>query len=249
MQVQNHIDIVEQKENQPINQWVYEVLWANIIELHLEPGGPLSEIDVAERLGVSRTPVREAFIKLVKDGLLHVIPQKGSIVSRIDLEQADEARFVRRSVEKAVLAQACGGFPTDAVKELEASIARQRSYFQDKDFDQFLAEDNDFHRIVYRGCGKERIWLTVIKKLDFNYDRLRVMALPHMSRNVVDEHEEIIEIITKKDSDRIDGIIERHLTWAVIRKAVSEYPTRFFVEKSSGRAPARDLPHSRITRV
>lgn len=220
--------IVERQAHQPINQWVYELLWAIIIELHLEPGGPLNEIEAADALGVSRTPVREAFIKLVKDGLLHVIPQKGSIVSEIDLDQARPAWFVRRSAEKSVLSEACESFPEENLRGLEANVLLQEECFEKKAYDRFLVAGNDFHRIVYQGCDKERIWLEVIKKLDFNYDRLRIMMLPHMTPKVIDDHKAMLQIISEKDRHRIDEIIEQHLTWTVIDKVVEEYPPRCF---------------------
>ena len=75
------VEVFEQEKNQPIHQWVYQVLRSNIIKLHLPPAQRISENEVSEALGVSRTPVREAFIRLAEDGLINVTPQKRSTVS------------------------------------------------------------------------------------------------------------------------------------------------------------------------
>ena len=89
----------KQEKNQPIHQWVYQGLRSNSIKLHLQPAQRISENEVSEALGVSRTPVREAFIRLAEDGLIKITPQKRSLVSLIDLDQAEEARFIRLALE------------------------------------------------------------------------------------------------------------------------------------------------------
>jgi len=227
MPVDWNISIAERQRNEPINQWIYTVLWANIIELRLQPGQAISETEVSEVLGASRTPVREAFIRLTKDGLLQVLPQKGSKVSQIDLNQAREARFVRSAVEKAVMTDACHSFPQTVLGLLESNIAVQYDRLRSKVRAEFLIADNDFHRLIYQGCNKERTW-SYIKRLDFNYDRLRTMTLPYVTEQVIDEHKRILDIIRIKDLASINEIIEQHLTWDVIDRVVSEYPARYF---------------------
>jgi DNA-binding GntR family transcriptional regulator len=224
-----NIEIIEQEKNQPIHQWVYQVLRTNIIELHLQPSRQISENEVSEVLGISRTPVREAFIRLAEDGLLKVTPQKRSIISLIDLEQAEEARFVRRALEKAVLREACAGFPESDRADLASNIEAQRDCLRSKAYDRMLIVDNDFHRIIFRGCKKERSW-QYIKKLDYNYDRLRLMVMPHVLDRVIDEHQKILEIITAGDVESVDGIVDLHLTRREIDRAMYDYPSHYFAE-------------------
>jgi DNA-binding GntR family transcriptional regulator len=90
-------------ENAPshtIGDGVYFTLRKNIVNLNLKPGEPLNVKSISEKLGVSRTPVRDAFIKLEKEGLVDVFPQKGTSVSRIDLRRVDEEKFIRESLEE-----------------------------------------------------------------------------------------------------------------------------------------------------
>ena len=222
-----NLEVFKQEKNQPIHQWAHQVLRTNMIELHVSPGQQLSENEVAEALGISRTPVREAFIRLAEDGLLVVTPQKRSIVASIDLDQAKEARFIRCAVEKAVFRQVCGKLSADADAELAANIEQQISCHEKQAFDQMLIVDNDFHRIIFKSCGKELSW-EYLKRLDFNYDRLRIMVLPLVSEGVIAEHRKILELLRSGAVESIDAVVDGHLTWAAIDRVVYDYPASYF---------------------
>jgi DNA-binding GntR family transcriptional regulator len=224
------LHLYSRDRSKPIHRWVYEVLRLNIIQLHLKPGRILSETEMADLLSVSRTPVREAFIRLAEDGLLDILPQKGSIVSLIDLEQAQEARFVRLAVEKEILKEACTvqlSGQKNVLKDLEENLEWQEECGKKTAYDQLLVADNEFHRILYRSCGKERVW-DAIKKLDYNYDRLRVMTLPLVSGRIIGEHREILRVVEGREIERIEDLLSRHLTWEIIEGVVFEYPREYF---------------------
>lgn len=106
---------------------LYDMLKEKILRLELEPGTKISEKEIAEQLHISRTPVREAFLKLAQDELLDIIPQSGTIVSRINLEYVEEGRLIREVVEKEVAALACVKFREDHLFQLE-KILRCKSY-------------------------------------------------------------------------------------------------------------------------
>jgi DNA-binding GntR family transcriptional regulator len=221
------VEILAKEKNQPIHQWVYQVLRMNIIKLHMKPAQQISENEVAEALQTSRTPVREAFIRLAEDGLIKVTPQKRSTVSLIDLDQAREARFVRLALEKAVLREACGNMSAEEVAALDDNIRIQRDCRREKAFDRMLLVDNDFHHIIFRSCGKERSW-RFLKKLDYNYDRLRTMVIPYSIDFFIEEHQGIRDIVAAGNAGLIDGIMDRHLTWEKIDEVVRDYPPEFF---------------------
>jgi DNA-binding GntR family transcriptional regulator len=223
------VEILEKEKNQPIHQWVYQTLRNSIIKLILQPARQISENDVSEALGVSRTPVREAFIRLAEDGLINITPQKRSIISRIDLEQADEARFIRLAVEKAVLREACGRLTPADLGALEINLQAQESCREAQAFDRMLTVDNDFHRLIFRGCRKERSWL-YLKKLDYNYDRLRVMVMPQSIDRIVREHRLIRDLIAKGNADHVEEVLDGHLTWEVINRVVRDYPPQYFTQ-------------------
>jgi DNA-binding GntR family transcriptional regulator len=221
------VEILEKEKNQPIHQWVYQTLRNSIIKLILQPARRISENEVSEVLGISRTPVREAFIRLAEDGLINITPQKRSIVSLIDLEQAGEARFIRLAVEKAVLRDACGRLSPADLAALEGNLRLQEDCRVEKAFDRMLTVDNDFHRLIFRGCGKERSWL-YLKKLDYNYDRLRVIVMPQSIDRIIAEHGIIKDLIVQGKADHVEEILNRHLTWETINSVVREYPPEYF---------------------
>jgi GntR family transcriptional regulator, rspAB operon transcriptional repressor len=243
-----NVEISEQEKNQPIHQWVYQVLRSNIIKLHLRPAQRISENEVSEALGVSRTPVREAFIRLAEDGLIKVTPQKRSIVSLIDLDQADEARFIRIALEKAVIKEASGRLSDADRAALRSNIETQRVCQREKAYEQMLAVDNDFHRIIFRACGKERSW-HYIKKLDYNYDRLRAMVLPLSLDKVILEHGRIEEIIESGTVGGVDEIVDCHLTQALINRVVCDYPSEYFAQDPKSRFEKLNVERRRKEQV
>jgi DNA-binding GntR family transcriptional regulator len=221
------IEIIEQEKEQSIQKWVYQVLRTNIIKLTLRPAQQISENEISDALHVSRTPVREAFIRLAEDGLVKITPQKRTVVSLISLQQAEEARFLRRAIEKAVFKDACGGIPDADMAALRANIDLQVMCRKTNAHEQMQVLDNEFHRGIFKGCGKERSWL-YIQKLDYNYDRLRTLALPRTMGKVVSEHEKILAAITEGRVENIDSLVDEHLSLEAIDQVISQCPREYF---------------------
>ena len=223
--------ITEKDRNESFSQWVYTVLRKNIINLHLEPGLSVSEAAIAQLLDTSRTPVRESFIKLAEDGLIEVVSQKGSRISLIDVDQAEIARFARRVLEKAVMKEACQSFDRECLFDLNANLEMQRLCKRERTYEKMLDLDNEFHRIIYRGCGKEGLW-DHQKKVDYNYDRLRAIRLvsPYPWDEVIEEHNRIGELIIDGEGTSVEEVVEKHLTRSLFDKLVSEYP-QYFVQR------------------
>ena len=223
------LEILEKEVQQSIRQWVYVVLRSNIIKLHLKPGTAISEAEIAEMLNISRTPVREAFIILVEDGLLQIYPQKGSFVSLIDIEQAEEACFVRRVLEKTILKEACENFIEDCLFDLSANLAMQKFCRTQQNYEKVFDLDNEFHRIIYRGTGKERIWLQ-IRKMNSNFDRLRMLHLATSKFSwdkVIDEHDKLAQLIIHKTSTEVDEMVDRHLRKSLFDGILIKNPEYF----------------------
>lgn len=204
--------LISEKRNSSARNHVYETLKKNIILLKLEPGRVITELEMAEALSVSRTPVREAFVRLSQEGLLETYPQKGTVVSLIDLERVDEARFMRRTLEKAVMKIACSSFPQELLFELRSNLALQELCLQEKNFLKLFELDEDFHRIIYKGCKKERIW-DLISQINADFKRIRVLKLSSGIGvgEVVEQHKRIAECIFSGDGSRVEDLIEHHL--------------------------------------
>ena len=140
---------------------VFRTLRASIITLRLTPATALSEQDIADRLKVSRQPVREAFIKLSEIGLVRVLPQRGTFVTRISEKEVLDARFVREAVECAIARRASAGIAKAAVEELRDIIGEQRKTVRTKDEEGFFVLDDAFHRSLAAAADCAYAWKVV----------------------------------------------------------------------------------------
>lgn len=222
----------ESKENN--RQYVYRILKENIMNLHLEPGEAISEGEIGEYLGVSRTPIREAIVKLGEERLLNVYPQRGSFVSKIDLDLVRESLFMRRTLEKEILLLAMDrGITETLIKNLDKNLHFQKVLFKlDEDLHEVFYLDNEFHKIIFKEYNKERVW-DAIKQLSTHYDRLRLLdALEKTTlEKTIDQHNLIIDILKNKRAGDVDLVITDHLSnfEKVIDTLKAKYPT-YFIE-------------------
>lgn len=224
------LELLEKKSFESIKNYTYMVLRNNIVDLNLKPGEAISENEIANILNVSRTPVREAFAKLVSEELLEVYPQKGTQVSYIDLKRVEEARFMRLKLEEAVVKLACEDFPENYLFELESNINQQEFCIAKKNYIAAFVLDNSLHEIIFKGCGKEQIW-NAIHFMNGDFDRVRALnVITSMNMDIVlSQHKSIVNAIKAKDSELGVKLICEHLTKVNKDKKVliSEYPTYF----------------------
>lgn len=171
-----NIHLIERFAQESTREYVRRLLRANILDLTLSPGSPVAEKDIAEILAVSRTPVREAFIKLAQEGVLEIIPQKGSYVSLIDPEQVEDVRFCREVLEKEVIKIACTSFPKEDLFKLQSSLTLQSLCIQEKNYSRFFELDAEMHGVIFAGCKKARIW-SMLQQMNIHYDRVRMLNL------------------------------------------------------------------------
>ncbi|WP_297596539.1 GntR family transcriptional regulator [uncultured Cetobacterium sp.] len=225
----------EKKKNENTRQYIYRVLKENIMNLNLAPGEMIGEIELGKVLNVSRTPVREAIVKLSEEKLLNVFPQKGSFVSRINLTLVEEAIFLREMCEEKLLEMACRDeHKEDLIEKLEKNIEFQKVVINFKEnLHEFFILDNEFHSLIFDHYNKKNIWKS-IKRLSTHYDRLRLLdALEKTNlEKTLKQHIEILNIIREGDSKSIDMLLTKHLLnfKDVIEKFMMKYPT-YFCEK------------------
>ncbi|WP_134701339.1 GntR family transcriptional regulator [Ammoniphilus sp. YIM 78166] len=208
------MDIKLDKKNVtgPIREYVYQTLKTYILNLKLEPGRAISESEISEWLEVSRTPVREAFLKLAQEELLVVYPQKGTFVSLIDLDLLEEGRFLREHMERAVVRLACNVMNRDTLLQLETNLKLQGISVEMKDYVRLYELDEEFHRLIFRGCNKERIWNS-IQQLNADFNRIRILRLSvNMDWDrIIIHHTHILEAIKGKNEERAERIMTEHL--------------------------------------
>lgn len=207
-----NLKIAKQKEGTSVGDYVYEVLKKNIINLTMSPGKQISEKEISDLLEVSRTPAREAFIKLAREGLLYVLPQRGTYISYIDLDIVEDARFIRESLEKSVLKIATEDFPDELLDVLQDNINQQKRLIDQRLFSEFLELDEEFHKTIFVGCNKRRTW-SFIEQINSEYKRVRILAfIADVSWNdVIKQHEQILESIRNHDEQMAQDVISTHV--------------------------------------
>jgi DNA-binding GntR family transcriptional regulator len=172
---------------------VFDELVSAIRELRIPPGASLSETDLAERLHVSRTPVREAIARLVDNGLVSVIPQVGTRVERIRLADVEQARFIREALEVAAFEVACSR-EQRSVGALRALIDDQKRAHAVHDVDSFFALDEALHQEIFAQSGYAGVW-DAVQPMKLQLDRIRRISLPDPDTvsDLIAEHTAIVD--------------------------------------------------------
>jgi DNA-binding GntR family transcriptional regulator len=208
---------------------VFERLRQLIISLSLPPGSPLSRTALAEQFGVSSTPIRDALMRLDEEGLVEVYPQYATVVSRIDIKLAQQAHFLRQSLELEIVRMLALDHADQLADQLTGAIALQQQSAKAGDFAQFMGADDDFHRQLYAGAGKGELW-TLVKSRSGHIDRLRRLHLPSpgKAQDIVRHHQLIAAAIAAGEADAAQRHLRNHLSGtlgylAEIRARFPEY--------------------------
>ena len=233
MEVQ--MDAAEQKNREDT---IYDLLRTDILELKLRPGMVISIKDIVEVYNSGRTPVRDALISLSKEGLVTLLPQKGTMVSKINYDKIRNERFMRVSVEKEIMLEFMGICDLKILTDLEMSLDRQNSILKSGDARAFMAEDVYFHSIFYYAV-KKGYCFEILANNSGHYNRMRllVMAEEGIERRIIDQHKELIDAVLAKDTDRLCNILQHHLNRIVSqeRRIIQKYPDLFDQEGQEAR--------------
>ncbi|MBC8741352.1 GntR family transcriptional regulator [Paraburkholderia sp. UCT31] len=192
---------------------VFERLREMILSLELTPGTVLSRTELANRYGLSQTPVRDALMKLGEEGLVDIYPQHATVVSQINVTSALQAHFLRRSIELEVVRTLAQQRDATLIAELRLTIARQTEVLDLKNYEQFSLLDQAFHRQMYEAAGVPQLW-DLVRRLSGHIDRLRRLNLPVEGKTiaVVRDHTEIVDAIDKGDVEAAQAALRKHLS-------------------------------------
>lgn len=192
---------------------ISESIRDSIIEGKLEPGARLAEPEVAQQLGVSRTPLREAFLQLEAEGFLTVNPRKGAIVSELSLKDAEETYQIKVALEALAAKLATKSISEYEIKKLKEFNEKMRKIANSskKDYKYFLELNADFHQTINDASGNEKLFkhLIVLRNQTLRYNYIYLSLLSHLNESVV-EHDEIIKALEEKDIVNIEKLILHH---------------------------------------
>lgn len=191
---------------------IYRALRADIVSMRREPGEPISEKEIALAHGVSRTPVREALLRLADDLLVDIRPQSGTFVARIPLGALPEAILVRKTLEELTARLAAERARADAVARLCDIMEQQRRMADRGDRDGFHEADEAFHAAIAEAAGHGGIW-RLVEQVKVQVDRCRRLTLPVPGRmhRVIEEHRPIVAAIAAHDPARAVASMIAHL--------------------------------------
>ena len=196
----------------PRSGQVYELVRDAIVSLWLKPGQAVSEKEIASQLGVSRTPVREALMRLSDEGLVEVFRRSGTFVSPIKLPEVYEGQLVREALEVAVVRQATKKFDRHFESRFDLLLARQRECAKWNDYDGFHALDEEFHRTISECGGAPRVWRIVISA-KAQLDRVRRLGMrePGQLQQILQQHESIVAGLKSGDEELAASALKGHL--------------------------------------
>ncbi|MBR5422309.1 MAG: GntR family transcriptional regulator [Lachnospiraceae bacterium] len=191
--------------------YALRVLKENIISLELKPGTVISENELAAKLGISRTPIREAIIELGKTNLIETYPQRGSYITLIDPKMVEEARFLRKITDTAVIEEACDEVDEEGLAKLEENVTLQEFYLSKGMTEKIFDLDNQFHKDIYTIAKKDIIY-TIHSMLMIHFDRVRNLSVETVKDfKVVTDHRNMLEAIRARDKVTAVALVNKHL--------------------------------------
>ena len=208
------LDGLEQQEidlRLPVAPQIHAILRQQIIRNQLKPGTRMSEAEWASSFAVSRQPVREAFIKLVNDGLLDILPNRGSFVKKISRNAVMDARFVREAIEADIVRLVAETHDAAVDRELANQIEHQKRAVETDDPDAFIALDELFHQTLAEVAHKMGAW-AVVQSQKAQMDRVRYLSLvEHNTAKLLEQHNAIVAAIAVHDATAAEAAMRSHL--------------------------------------
>ena len=201
-----------QRKQRGFQDEVYAALRNSIINLNLEPGSSISEMEISQKFHVSRTPVREAFIHLSMEGLVEVIPQKETRVSLIDPKRVEQEFFLRESLETAVLELFISKSGTGHFAEMESLISLQHSAIKSQTYVDFMNHDDRFHQILFEAAAQHLSW-EVLSSMSGHYHRVRMLTIliAGIGDEKIEDHRKILTALKKGDIEKSKEVLYQHL--------------------------------------
>ena len=190
---------------------IYDDLRSQIVTLRMAPGETVSEKDLGQHFGVSRTPIREALLRLADHGLVVIAPQHATKVARIDPDAVRQAQFLRENLEAAVARQLAKAPLTDLALP-RALITEHRRILKTQEYFASVPVDDRFHQSLFDLAGMGPVW-SVIHARKAHLDRIRALQVPEPGKlaRVVEEHEAILDAIAAQDAERAEALMRLHL--------------------------------------
>lgn len=194
-----------------VRQRVYQSLREEIVAATLKPSQSVAEPELARRFGVSRSPVREALMKLAEEGLVQVVPQVGTYVARLRRSDIAEALFIREALECAAVRLFALSASAAESRRLDRNVEAQSAALRQQDLDELHRLDEELHRLIMEGAGQPRSW-KIVDSARGHFLRIRNLMAPDVTvrTNSVEQHIEIVRALSTHDPDAAEAAMRAH---------------------------------------
>ncbi|MBQ9014840.1 MAG: GntR family transcriptional regulator [Firmicutes bacterium] len=200
------------QNHKPLREMVYEELKIQILTGTIVPGTRMMEVDLAEEMGVSRTPIREAIRKLEKEGLVTIEPRRGAYASMISTQDMVEILEVRQDLEGLAAYLAASRMSPVEMEELKEVADCYNEAVKSGNMQDLIRYDTQFHRLIVDSCNN-KILVNMVEQLQELVLRFRYIYYDNFKRaeNMPEEHREIIEAIASGDEKRARAAADIHI--------------------------------------
>ena len=203
---------LQMNEYLPLRDVVFQTLRQAILRGELKPGERLMEIHLAQQLGVSRTPVREAIRKLELEGLVLMIPRRGAVVAEITVSDLEDVLEVRMALEELAVKHACHSVTPGQLAEIRRLAEEFKNTLSGDDVAACAQADMRFHDAIYEATGNGRL-VQILNNLREQMYRYRMEYLKDRKshRNLIEEHDGILQALESRDEALAAQMTARHI--------------------------------------
>ncbi|SNS79200.1 transcriptional regulator, GntR family [Anaerovirgula multivorans] len=199
----NNLEKLKIENYKPLREIVFQYLREAILEGKLEPGRRLMEIQLAEELGVSRTPVREAIRKLELEGLVIMVARKGAYVADVSVKDMIDVLEIRGALEGLAASLAAERMTDDDIEALKEIANEFKRCHLEKNIEGMVEKDIEFHEKIFVSTRNEKLYQISLSLREQVYRfRVRYISEYNKSKELVEEHERILQMITERNEEK-----------------------------------------------
>lgn len=212
----------------PIREMIYESIRQAIFDGELKPGDRLVEKDLAEKMRVSRTPIREALRKLETEGLIKHVPRKGVVVKGFSPEDIIEIYSIRQALEALAITYTIKNITETEIKKLKVLIEEMAALTEEDETEDLFNTSQEFNDILMKSCKMPRL-INLINTYKEYLKRFRMITMSRKERKIsaLKDHREILQAVIDRDAARAKRLVEEHL-----QKALESYLKTFKVNEN-----------------
>lgn len=201
IQIDNHLTLREK---------IVETIRNAIVNGQLAAGTRVAEPDLADKFGISRTPIREAFRQLESEGFITVIPRKGAVVASLSPKDVADFYDLKAVLEGYAARTAAKKLTPKDIDRMESVNRQMETAAAKKDVRRVLSLHNEFHDIFVKSCGNEKLH-SIVQNLVMQFQRFRlILAMPGRVEGIIEQHREIIDAFRKQDSDLAESLVQKN---------------------------------------